>query len=130
MQENNVANDDIMPGLFARDAVPVAVPDDPVLRNEAPVQRNNVRDHQRMPNCLIQENLNVPGGYICFACTVSGGSTCIWDECSEDLIKEGDKAFNFLDANDSEIDLATKHSAACYACYCKYIYTVSSWSPG
>jgi len=83
-----------------------------------------------MLNNLTRELLDVPGGQLCSLCTTSNGHECVWNNIAIDMILAGETAIEMHDAINDTSDIAAKHSAARYACYQKFIFTESSWTPG
>jgi len=83
---------------------------------------------------LIMEIINPPEGELCFLCTVTNGIECVWPLISEDIVSYGRRsAIRYEDRERNHSPLLTLeefHKACRYACYRRYIFTVSNWSTG
>jgi len=118
MQQNIDADNEGLPSL-----VPISVQEQPLVENQDPHFRRTL-------NNLILELLDAPGAQLCSLCTTSNGGECVWNQVAIDIILAGETAIEMYDAIHDTSDMAAKHSAARYACYQKYIFTASSWTPG
>jgi len=118
MQQNINADNEDLPSLV------------PIPMQEQPLERNQDAQFWRMLNHLIRELLDAPGAQLCSHCTTSNGSKCIWNQVAIDIILAGETAIKMHDAINNTSDMAARHSAARYACYQKYIFMASNWTPG
>jgi len=118
MQQQNNADDDELPGL-----APIPVQDELM-------QKSKDAEFCRMLNNLTQELLDIPGGQLCSLCTTSNGRECVWNNVAIDMILAGEMAIEMYDVINNTSDIVARHSAAQYACYQKFIFTASSWTPG
>jgi len=83
---------------------------------------------------LICEIMDVPEGSPCFLCQTTSSRECIWDEIGDDILERGLEAriwFESTEGNFSQApSIAARDKAAHYACYRRYIFTVSTWVHG
>jgi len=106
------------------------------VRNTPPT--NTKKEHvgaSRSPRSRFDaEIINPPEGELCFLCTVTNGIECVWPLISEDIVSYGRRsAIRYEDREQNHSPLLTLeefHKACHYACYRRYIFTVSNWSTG
>ncbi len=83
---------------------------------------------------LVRQIVNFPEGSPCFLCQTTEGRECIWDEIGDELTMEGRNTIIWHEASEGHFmrhpPIEESHCAARYACYRRYIYTASSWTPG
>jgi len=83
---------------------------------------------------LVRQIVDFPEGSPCFLCQTTEGRECIWDEVGPELTMEGRNTIIWHEASEGASmqhpTIAESHRAARYACYRRYIYTASTWTPG
>jgi len=88
-----------------------------------------------VPNAaLVAVIANPPEGEVCFLCASTNGNECVWDEVGQDIIGSGRAAgVHYEDRvrmHQTPMNMAEFHKVCRFACYRRYIFTVSSWSSG
>jgi len=94
-----------------------------------------VSEHSREINRMVCEIADVPEGSACFLCRTTDLRECIWDEIGDNIIGRGVEARIWCERTEGTFTelasiLAACDKAARYACYCRYIFTVSTWIRG
>jgi len=83
---------------------------------------------------MIHELADVPEGSPCFLCVTTDSRKCIWDKIGDDIIGRGLEARIWFEHTEGTFTqpapIAAADRAACYACYHRYIFTVSTWIHG
>jgi len=83
---------------------------------------------------LVAVLANPVEGGVCFLCTSTDGTECMWDEIGDDITGHGRGAGIEYEDRDRfsrpALTLAELHKACRYGCYHRYIFTVSSWCRG
>jgi len=83
---------------------------------------------------LVQQIVDIPEGSPCFLCLMTKGRECVWDEVGDKITMEGRNTIIWHEASEGNFmwhpPIAESHCATCYACYCHYIYTASTWTWG
>jgi len=76
---------------------------------------------------LVADIANPPDGEVCFLCVSSDGAECVWNEIGDDITSHGrrDAIISYEGDDGNEF-----HKACRYACYRRYIFTVSRWTRG
>jgi len=80
---------------------------------------------------MIREIADVPEGSPCFLCQTTDLKECIWDEIGDDIVARGLEARIWFERTEGNFTqpapIAACDKAARYACYRRYIFTVSTW---
>jgi len=95
------------------------------------IHNETVNEHAREISRMIREITDVPEGSPCFLCQTTALRECIWDEIGDDILARGLKARIWFESTEGNYDqapsIAECDKAARYACYRRYIFTVSMW---
>jgi len=90
-----------------------------------------VSEHSREINRMVREIADVPEGSACFLCRTTDLRECIWDEIGDNIIARGVEARIWFEQTEGTFlepaSIAACDKAARYACYRRYIFTVSNW---
>ena len=93
-----------------------------------------VNEYSRDISRMIRELADVPEGSPCFLCITTDSRECIWDEIGDDIIGRGLEARIWFERSEGNftqpVPIAAADRAARYACYRRYIFTVSTWIRG
>ena len=95
------------------------------MSSATPVSRADPQEIE----ALVREILDYEKGEVCFLCSTTAESECLWDEIGDEIIKAGETHLRELENSGSEIPFGLKYKQARYHCYQHYIFKVSNWVP-
>jgi len=95
------------------------------------IANETVSEHSCEINGMVREIADVPEGSPCFLCQMTDLNECIWDEIGDDIIGRGIEARIWFERTEGTFtrpaSVAACDKAAHYACYRRYIFTISTW---
>jgi len=89
-------------------------------------ERNMAAQINAVVDTLVADIANPPDGEVCFLCASSDGAECVWNKISDDITNHGRADALSFEGDDEK----AFHKACRYACYRRYIFTVSRWTQG